>query len=318
MIHFQSFENVKLENAWATIGMFDGVHRGHQAILTPLAAEAHAAGSPAVVVTFFPHPAVALRGLDEAMYLTSPEERARLLGEIGIDAVVTLTFDRALASLSAEEFMRQMSSALGLRRLWVGDDFALGRNRQGDLPVLRALGEQMGYSLHVTSEVRLPNVDGSAGKPGGRISSSAIRGLLRDGKAAEAAKMLGRPYALEGKVIHGHGRGRQLGFPTANIAYWQKKVVPAYGVYATWTWANGQRIASVSSVGVRPTFDPPGSPPRAEAYLIDFEGDLYDQHARVEFLEFLRPELRFDSAHALIDQMVQDTQNAREVLAHAA
>jgi riboflavin kinase/FMN adenylyltransferase len=216
-----------------------------------------------------------------------------------------------------------MTRAMGLRQLWVGDDFALGRNRQGDLNVLRALGEQMGYSLHVTREVRIDTPDGTARGQGavksfGRISSSNIRALLRDGQAAQAAQMLGRPYALEGEVIHGDGRGAQLGFPTANVAYWPKKVVPAYGVYATWTWIDEQRIASVSSIGVRPTFDPPGSPPRAEAYLIDFEGDLYGKQARVEFLEFLRPELRFDSVQALINQMVLDTQNAREVLEHAA
>lgn len=313
MIQSQTFDNLQIENAFATIGMFDGVHRGHQAILKPLIEGAQAAGSPAVVVTFHPHPVEVLRGVEEPIYLTSPEERAQLLGALGIDAVVTLTFDRALASLSAEEFMRRMSRGLGLRQLWVGDDFALGRNRQGTLPVLRALGESMGYSLNVTQEVRAGEHSGA-----GRVSSSAIRALLRDGKAAEAAQMLGRPYSVEGIVVHGDGRGRQLGFPTANVAYWPKKVIPAYGVYATWTWAGGQRCASVSSVGVRPTFDPPGSPARVEAYLIDYAGDLYGQQARVEFLEFLRPELRFNTAQALIDQMVMDTQNAREVLAHAA
>ena len=315
MIQYDTFADGQIENAWATIGMYDGVHRGHQAILLPLIAEAHAAGSPAVVVTFHPHPVEVLRGLDEPLYLTAPDERARLLGDLGADAVITLTFDRALASLSAEEFMQRMSRALGLRQLWVGDDFALGRNRQGTLPVLESLGEQMGYRLHVTHEVRAAEGGNNAG---GRISSSAIRALLRDGKAGEAARMLGRPYSVEGPVVHGDGRGRQLGFPTANVHYWPKKVIPAYGVYATWTWVGGERIASVSSVGVRPTFDPPGSPARVEAYLIDYTGDLYGQHARVEFLEFLRPELRFDTAQALIEQMELDTQNAREVFAHAA
>ena len=316
MKHFQSFEELQedgsIQQAWATIGMFDGVHLGHQAILKPLIEQAHAAGSPAVVVTFFPHPMVVLRGVNEPIYLTAPEERARLLGELGADAVITLTFDRALAGLTAEEFMRALSQAAGLRQLWAGSDFALGRNRQGDLPTLRALGEQFGYRVHVTEEVRLEN-DG-----GERISSSAIRKLLREGGAAGAARMLGRPYALEGPVVHGDGRGRQLGFPTANVGYWTEKVVPAYGVYATWTWVGGERLPSVTSVGVRPTFDPPGAPPRVEAYLMDYTGDLYGQVARVDFLEFLRPELRFESVQELIDQMVLDTQNAREVLAHAA
>ncbi len=306
MEHVHSFEETALKNAWATIGTYDGVHRGHQAILIPLIRAAHAAGSPAAVVTFFPNPVVVLRGIDGDICLTTPDERAELMGQLGIDTVITLTFDRALASLTAEEFMRQMSDHLGLRALWVGHDFALGRNRQGDIPTLRALGEQMGYTIHVTDEVQ---VDGE------RVSSSQIRALIRNGEIEQANQMLGRPYRLEGPVIHGDGRGRELGFPTANIAYWNGKVTPAYGVYATWTWVDDRRIPSVTSVGVRPTFDPPGSPPRVEAYLIDFDADLYNRPLRIEFLNFLRPELRFNSAQALIDQMMLDTQNARAVLA---
>lgn len=312
MKHYLSFDEVQINKAWATIGMFDGVHLGHQAILKPLVEQAHAAGNPAVVVTFFPHPVAVLRGVSDSIYLTTPEERAHLLGELGVDAVITLTFDHTLAGRTAEEFMRALCDATGLRELWVGNDFALGRNRMGDLPALRALGEQMGYRLHVTDEVRVEN-NGLE-----RISSSAIRKLVNAGNAAQAARMLGRPYALEGPVVHGDKRGRELGFPTANVGYWQGKVVPAYGVYATWTWVNGQRLPSVTGVGVRPTFDPPGSPPRVEAFIMDYQGDLYGQVARVDFLEFLRPELRFESAQALVDQMVLDTQNAREVLAHAA
>jgi riboflavin kinase/FMN adenylyltransferase len=235
-----------------------------------------------------------------------------LIAQLGFDAVITLTFDRALSALTAEAFMQQMSAALGLRRLWVGSDFALGRNRQGDLPTLRALGEKLGYALSVVPDVR--SADGSAE----RISSSLIREALRQGRASAAARMLGRPYAIEGPVMHGDRRGRTLGFPTANIGYWPGKIIPAYGVYATWTWVGGQRYPSVTSVGVRPTFHQDQSAPLVEAFLIDFDRDIYDQQARVEFLEFLRPELRFDSAQSLINQMVLDTQNAKEVLAHAA
>jgi len=316
MEHFHSFEEVgsnhRLKRAWATIGSFDGVHRGHQAILTPLVSEAHASGAPAVVVTFHPHPMVVLRGLSESLYLTPPAERARLLGNLGIDAVITLTFDLNLAGLSAEEFMRQMSQSLGLRQLWVGDDFALGRNRQGDIPTLEQIGAELGYSLHVTAEVE--DITGKRE----RISSSRIRELLRAGQVADAARLLGRPYAVEGPVIHGDGRGRELGFPTANIGYWPEKMIPAYGVYATWTWIGERRVESVTSVGVRPTFDQPPAMPQVEAFLIDFNEDLYDQVLRIDFLEFLRPELRFDSAATLIDQMILDTQNAREVLVNAA
>lgn len=317
MQHIHSFEEVGLKESWATIGTYDGVHRGHQAILVPMIQQAHQAGVPAVVVTFYPHPVAVLRGITDPMCLNSPDERARLLGALGADVVLTLKFDRALAAWTAEEFMQQMNEHLGLRRLFVGNDFALGRNRQGDIPRLRAIGEQMGYTVEVTDEVRAENGSGE------RISSSRIRTLVSQGQVAQAAEMLGRPYSIEGIVAHGDGRGRTLGFPTANVEYWPGKMTPTYGVYATWTWIGvdgeaPQRVPSVTSVGVRPTFDPPDTTPRVEAYLIDYDGDLYGQTIRVEFLEFLRPELRFGSAQALIDQMILDTQNAREVLAHDA
>jgi riboflavin kinase / FMN adenylyltransferase len=317
MQHFHSFDEInsnargalKLGNAWATIGSFDGVHRGHQAILLPMIAAAHAAGGAAVVITFFPHPVVILRGVSDPIYLNSPEERAQLLGELGVDVVVTLPFDRALANLTAAEFMQKISASIGLRQLWIGDDFALGRNRQGDQAELRRIGEQLGYSLHVVEKVT------DAG-PGERISSSRIRDLLRGGQAADAERLLGRPYSVAGAVIHGDGRGRGLGFPTLNVGYWPGKIVPRYGVYVTWTWVGERRLPSVTSVGVRPTFDNPPAAPRVEAFLIDHSEDLYGQVVRVEFLQFLRPELRFESVQDLIDQMILDTQNAREVLAH--
>jgi riboflavin kinase/FMN adenylyltransferase len=309
MEHLHSFEEIALQAAWATIGTFDGVHRGHHAIVSPMVEAAHAAGSPAVVVTFSPHPVAVLRGIQEPMCLTTPDERARLLEGLGIDVVLTLTFDQALAGLSAQDFMQRLSERLGLRQLWVGNDFALGRNRQGDIPTLREIGRDLGYTVHVASEIA---IDGE------RISSSQIRNLLREGNVHQADRLLGRPYHMEGPVTHGDGRGRGLGFPTANVDYPVQKILPRYGVYATWAWVDGQRLPSVTSLGVRPTFDSPDSKPRLEAFLIDFDKDLYGQHVRVEFLEFLRSELRFDSVQALIDQMVLDTQNAREVLAHAA
>src|SRR5690606_23665990 len=149
----------------------DGVHRGHQAILKPLIEQAHAAGAPAVVVTFFPHPVVVLRGGSEAIYLTSPDERAELLDALGCDAIITLTFDRTLANLTAEEFMRRMSAATGLRRLWAGSDFALGRNRMGDLNALRAIGQELGYTVHEIDEVRLNAGGAGSARQETRISS---------------------------------------------------------------------------------------------------------------------------------------------------
>jgi riboflavin kinase / FMN adenylyltransferase len=317
MQHFHSLDEIgrlpdnatAYGNVWATIGTFDGVHLGHQAILTPLAEQAHAAGAAPVAITFYPHPVAVLRGVNEPIYLTSPDERARRMGKLGIDTVITLNFTRELASLTAEEFMGMICDRIGLKQLWVGNDFALGRNRQGDVALLAALGKKMGYSVKVIEAVE--------GEGRQRISSSQIRRLVREGDVARAAALLGHPYSMEGPVVEGDRRGRQLGFPTANVDYWKEKVVPAYGVYATWTLVNGRRLPSVTSIGVRPTFDPPGAPPRLEAYIIDYDGDLYGKTARIEFLEYLRPELRFSSAEALIDQMALDTHRAREVIAHA-
>ncbi len=309
MLHFHSLDGLELHHTWATIGMFDGVHRGHQSILSLLVQEAHAAGSLAVVITFFPHPAVVLRGVQEPIYLTTSEERAELMGRLGVDVVVTLTFDQQLAAMSAEEFMRRASASLGLRRLLVGFDFALGRNRQGDIPTLRHLGEELGYGVQVIPEV---SVDSA------RVSSSQIRKLVQEGSVEQAARALGRPYAIEGRVIQGDRRGRQLGFPTANLDYWPKKILPANGVYATWAWvggsfANSERIPSVTNIGVRPTFQ--GVEQRVEAHLLNFNRDLYGQPLKLEFVAFLRPEQRFSSIDALAAQISADKQRAQEILA---
>lgn len=316
MQHYFSLDEVKrakqnhvlpVENAFVTIGSFDGVHLGHQAILTPMIEEAHKANAPAAVVTFHPHPVAVLRGMDGPLYITSPEERAHLLGKLGIDVVITLTFDRALASLTAEEFMFALSDSLGIQQLWAGNDFALGRNRQGNIETLQRIGQRLGYNIHVISPVEVK----------GRISSSRIREQLRAGQMDEAAQLLGRPYSIEGIVVHGDGRGRSLGFPTANVEYWPGKIIPAFGVYVTWTWLEGRRLPSVTSVGIRPTFDNPPSTPRVEAFIIDFDKDIYDHVVEVEFLQFLRPELRFSSVDSLIDQMVQDTIDTKKVLNYA-
>ena len=304
--------------AWVTIGSFDGVHLGHQAILKPLAEQAHAAGALAVVVTFHPHPVVVLRGVSQPIYITGPDERAQLMHNLGIDAVLTLTFDRDLAALSAEEFMQMMVDHLNLKQLWVGEDFALGRNRQGDIPALRAIGERLGYTVRVMETIEATTTQPvNSNSSSVKISSSIIRELIRKGAVAEANRMMGHPFTVEGKVIHGEARGRHLGFPTANVDYWMEKVTPALGVYATWAWVGDQRYPSVTNIGLNPTFTDQLIHPRVEAFLIDFDGDLYEQEMRVEFLEFLRPELRFDSIQALIDQMNHDTERAREVLEHA-
>jgi riboflavin kinase/FMN adenylyltransferase len=258
------------------------------------------------VVTFFPHPVVLLRGLQNPYYLTTPEERAELLGRAGIDTVVTLEFDQALAALSARDFMALLVRHLGLRRLWAGSNFALGRGREGNLPALDALGQEMGYRVNVVKPV-------AAGEQ--PVSSSLVRALLAEGQVSAAARQLGRCYAVHGPVVHGDGRGHTIGIPTANIEVWAQKILPANGVYACWALVDGARLPAVTNIGLRPTFESMSPLPRVETHLLSFGQDLYGQTIGLEFVEHLRPEQRFASIQALIDQIHADIERAREVLA---
>lgn len=309
MQHFTALDDLYLDHAWATIGSFDGVHRGHQAVIRRLVDGAHQDGVPAVVITFFPHPSVVLRGSNGPFFLTTPEERAALLDALGVDVVVTLRFDRQMATLTAEEFMRWLSAHLGLQRLFVGYDFALGRGREGNTTRLRELGEQLGYTLELTEPYEI------GGEP---VSSSRIRALLSRGNVSEVTDLLGRPYALSGDIVRGDGRGHGLGIPTANLSVWQERIVPAVGVYATWAMIDGERHAAVTNIGVRPTFENEPVFARIETHLLDFDRDLYGQKLQLEFIEYLRREQRFPSIQALLDQIHQDIARTREVLEHAA
>lgn len=307
MSHHRSLDNLKLDRSWLTIGVFDGVHRGHQVILRRLVAGAHAEGLPAVVVTFFPSPAVVLRDLRDPVYLSMPDERAELLAALGVDEVVTLEFNRQLASLPAADFMAWMKTRLGVVHLCAGFDFALGHGREGNLPMLKQIGDQLGYAVTVVDPVADPQ--------NGAISSSRIRNLVANGEVRTAADLLGRRYAVHGVIAHGDGRGHGLGFPTANIAIPQQRLSPGFGIYATWITLRGQRFPSVTSIGVRPTFEQAPVAPRIEAHILDLPGDpnLYDQPVRLEFVEYLRPEMRFSQVQDLIDQIHQDIQHSREV-----
>jgi riboflavin kinase / FMN adenylyltransferase len=304
MQHLRSLEHVHLDSAWISIGSFDGVHRGHQALIKKLVAEAHRSGHLAVVVTFFPHPAVVLRDISEPYYLTTPEEQAVLLAALGVDYLVTLTFDRALAAVSANDFVQMLSTHLGLRQLWVGSDFALGRNREGNVPRLRQIGESLGFDVHIMEPVM---------EEGETISSSLVRAALKAGRVKEAARLLGRNYSVTGIVIHGDGRGHQLGIPTANLSVWSQRLLPAFGIYATWVWAGGQRLASVSNVGIRPMFEKNDVTPRIEAHLLDFDQDLYGQELTLEFVDYHRGEQKFSSIEAMLEQIKHDILWAREV-----
>ncbi len=305
MQHFRGLEDVHLQGAWVTIGSFDGVHRGHQTVLNYLVQNAHAVQQPAVVVTFYPHPAVLLRGLQGPFYLTHPDERARLMADLGVDVVVTLPFNAELAALSADDFMSNLADHLHLNRLVVGYDFALGRGRSGNLHTLRNLGETLEYEVEAIPSTDIKELP---------VSSTRIRELITQGQVSDAALLLGRWYNISGRVVHGDGRGGKIGIPTANLAAWDEQILPARGVYATLAWIDNQAYASVTNIGLRPTFETDAAVGRVETHLLDFQEDLYGMDLRLEFIKFLRPEQRFPSAAALIEQIQNDIHSAREVL----
>src|SRR5438477_8399017 len=224
MRHVTSLEELGLDQPSAvTIGAFDGVHRGHQALIGQMVAEAHASGRSAVVLTFFPHPSVVLRGRRPSFYLSSPEEKAEYLAALGVDATVTHPFNRAVSEITAGEFVERLLAYAKLDELWCGADFALGHNREGTVEFLQTEGGRRGFRVRVMPPVL---IDGEV------ISSTRIRQTLRDGAVEQAARYLGRPFRLAGQVVEGAKRGRQLGIPTANLAISEERAMPAVGVYA--------------------------------------------------------------------------------------
>ncbi len=307
-----------------TIGNFDGLHRGHQALLDhqmQLAKAMAQPGSPPPqtgLITFDPHPLAVLRPDQSLQLLTTPRERLALALALGIDFGVLQTFTLEIAQLEAREFMRLLCQNLGMTALVVGPDFALGRNRSGDRNTLQALGEELGYDLHVVEPV------GWQGRP---VRSSIVRQTLQQGNVTEAAELLGRFYHLEGSVELGDQRGRQLGIPTANLNVPPNKLLPANGVYATdakLVDSTGSPLGShihrsVTNLGVRPTVD--GLHHRIETHLLDFPaagdtGDLYGQRLRVEFVARLRDEQRFANLAALVAQIHTDIEQARQIFAN--
>ncbi|WKZ41433.1 MAG: bifunctional riboflavin kinase/FAD synthetase [Anaerolineales bacterium] len=304
MEHYHSLEELSLHNAWLTIGVFDGVHRGHRTIIEKLVREAHEADSPAVVLTFHPHPASVLTG-KEIKCLTTRDERADLLAALGVDVVITQRFTRDLSTATAHEYMSTLKRTLGLSRLLIGYDFALGKGREGNAARLTEIGSKLGYSVDV-----VPAVSDESGV----ISSTEIRKLISTGNVSEAASLLGHRYQVGGEVIHGAGRGKKINFPTANIDYPDQKVIPVNGIYACWGMLGAERFMAATNVGFNPTFTPERKVASVEAYLLDFDRDIYGEHLKLEFVARLRNELKFDSVEALVEQMHRDVKQTREIL----
>lgn len=299
---------------YLTIGNFDGVHRGHQALFQRMRelANAHQPAAQTALLTFDPHPLAVLRPDRELKLLTSPQERIQFAAAMGMDIGIIQPFSPEFAAQSPDQFMQQLKRSLGLAGLVVGPDFALGRNRSGDLEALARLGEELNYQLQIVEPVAWHS------RP---VRSSIIRSLIEMGDVVDAAELLGRPYHAVGTVVEGDKRGRTIGFPTANLQIATNKLLPANGVYATWATLEDHPeravFASVTNIGVRPTVD--GRHLRVEPYLIDFPApgmsdDLYGQTVRLEFVVRLRGEQRFPNLPALIEQIGLDAEAARHVL----
>ena len=309
MQHFYELRDVNLDGAWLTIGAFDGVHLGHQKVISQLTAGAHAIGALAVVLTFHPHPSTVLQGPRESFYLTIPEEKAALLAKAGIDVVITHPFNEEVAGIKAKDFVNRIHEHLQIKQLWVGHDFALGHDREGDVSVLRKIGEELSFSVETIEAFQ---IDGEV------VSSSRIRRLLEVGQVGLVAELLGRPFSIRGSVEYGEGRGRSIGIPTANLAIAKERVVPGAGVYACYVTVNGKEYQAVSNIGVRPTFETEPRPPRVETHILDFEGDIYGQELELTFLAHLRDEKKFPSVDSLVIQISTDITLAREILSRYA
>ncbi|MGQ9849675.1 MAG: bifunctional riboflavin kinase/FAD synthetase [Aggregatilineaceae bacterium] len=287
------------------VGMFDGVHRGHQHLLQRLVTKARAEQCVPAVLTFFPHPDVVLGRASGRYYLTSPEQRAALLGALGVELIVTHPFNDEVHQMRAAEFVDRLLAALRLREVWMGADFALGYRREGNVAFLQSEGARKGFAVEV---VELVTNDDS----GEVISSSTIRAALAAGDVATATRRLGRPYRLEGEVVRGDGRGRTIGFPTANMDVWDEQFLPRQGVYAGWAHLNGETFMAVANIGNRPTFN--GKTVTVETHLLDFDRDIYGARLIFDMVAFLRPEMKFNGIEALIAQIQQDVERGRAIL----
>lgn len=305
MQHFYTLDDIQLEKSWLTIGSFDGVHVGHQQIIQDLVTKAHENDQPAVVVTFHPHPQLVLRDEKRPYYLTLPDKRAELLGDLGVDIILTYPFSKDTSQIRAAEFVQILHQRLQFSRLWVGYDFSLGKDREGDPATLANLGKQMGYTV---KEIAPYLVNGEL------VSSSRIRKSIRTGKIREAAGFLGRSFEITGKVIQGENRGKGLGFATSNLDVSQEIVDIKPGVYACLAVVDGEVWKAVTNIGFRPTFGDELVLPRIETHLLGFSRDLYGVEIDLRFIERLRDEMKFNQVSDLQSQVKADITRAEQIL----
>jgi riboflavin kinase / FMN adenylyltransferase len=312
---FRHFDDVPpaLRGAVVAIGNFDGVHRGHRALIAEAKVQAEARRSPLAVLSFEPHPQEYFRPSPDCFRLTPLRTKARLLADLGVDALFALTFDRDMARRTPEDFvLNVLVAGLGISAAVVGHDFEFGQKRAGNLATLAYMGEMEGFSVTAFDTVTASGDE--------KISSTLIRRLLKEAKPEEAARLLGHPWAVEARVEHGDARGRKMGFPTANM-HLGHCLAPAFGVYAVRVnILEGDRAVArhdgVANFGIRPMYQV--EVPLMETHLFDFDGDLYGKYLAVELIRYIRPEAKFRDLAALVAQIGADAARAREILAKTA
>lgn len=285
------------------LGSFDGVHLGHQEVIRSLVGAARSAGARSAVLTFFPHPKRLLQHIAGPYYITLLEDRVALLAELGVDLIITHPFTEEVRQTRAADFVEKLLTHLDMRQIW-GGNFAFGYKREGDVPFLRLLGAGRGFSVELVQSMVMVS--------GEWVSSSRIRRDLQVGEIEDVNACLGRPYHVRGVVVYGNQRGRTIGFPTANVDAWAEQLLPGHGVYGTYAWVGQTRYLAATNVGVRPTVD--GHTVKVEAHLLDFDGDLYGQELRVEFVTHIRNEHKFTGLEALKAQIKQDVAEIRQRL----
>src|SRR6185436_3154858 len=304
---FHGADNAEIQRPTVlTLGVFDGLHLGHQLIVRTVVERARALGAVPTVITFDPHPRAVLHPESAPPLLQTFDQKIEALGVLGIEQTIVIHFDEAFSRIRAEDFLREVvKDRLQAREVYLGRGFAFGHNREGNIELLRKISSKLGFIADEVPEV---------GLRGQRVSSSRIRELLLRGQVNLARRMLGRPYGVEGPVVHGAERGAQIGFPTANI-HPHNRVIPRGGVYVTATLIEGQWRRSVTNIGTRPTFES-GSASSVETYVMNWSGDLYGDVVRVRFLHRLRHEKKFGSIDELTSQIGRDVAKAEEYFSH--
>jgi len=283
-----------------TLGVFDGLHLGHQRIMERVVERAKAVGAVPTAITFDPHPRAVLHPENAPPLLQTLDQRLLNFAFLGIEQAIVIRFDKDFAAQNAETFLHDIvHERLQAKEVYLGKGFFFGKNRGGNIELLKRMSAELGFFADEVEEVRLR---------GTRISSSKIRHLLAEGKVNLVRRMLDRPYGVEGQIVHGFERGRTIGFPTANLKP-NNRVIPKYGVYATATLINNEWRKSITNVGVRPTFEDETAPP-IETYVFDFDGDLYGDVLRVRFLHRIRSERKFNGIDELKSQIERDTKHA--------